>query len=255
MEYIKRTYKKIADEELLPHIQAITDKRESYGYRRVTTLLNQQLTAEAKCKVNHKRVYRIMKQNHLLLPAYGKKKTRSHDGKVITLRSNTRWCSDCFTVQCGNGDRVHVAFAMDPCDREILSYIASTQGIDGITIRDLLLESIEYRFGCIAHLPHTIQWLTDNGSCYTARETVSFARNLGFDVRTTPAYSPQSNGMAEAFVKTFKRDYVAFSDPFDAYSLMAKLPQWFEDYNENAPHKGLKMMAPRQFIKSLLTAC
>jgi putative transposase len=82
-----------------------------------------------------------------------------------------------------------------------------------------------------------------------ARETVAFARRLGFDVRTTPAYSPESNGMAEAFVKTFKRDYVAFIDPIDAHTIMQKLPLWFDDYNENAPHKGLKMMAPRQFIR------
>jgi transposase InsO family protein len=50
---------------------------------------------------------------------------------------------------------------------------------------------------------------SDNGPCYIARETVAFARKLGFDVRTTPVYSPESNGVAEIFVKTFKREYVA----------------------------------------------
>ena len=49
-----------------------------------------------------------MKLNQLLLPAYGKKPTRSHDGKIITLRNDTRWCSDTFTIQCQNGDRVFV---------------------------------------------------------------------------------------------------------------------------------------------------
>lgn len=245
-------YFKPVDKELLPYIREITDHRSSYGYRRVTALLNRRLQSEGKLKVNHKRIYRIMKLNNLLLQAPQKKPTRSHDGKVITMRSNTRWCSDCFTIQCANGDRVHVAFAMDTCDREVISYISSTVGIDGKTIRDLIFESMEYRFGKIDVLPQTIQWLSDNGSCYVARETVAFARNRGFDVRTTPAYSPESNGMAEAFVKTFKRDYVAFSDPFDAHTLMKQLPAWFDDYNERAPHKGLKMLAPRQFIKEVL---
>lgn len=242
-------YCKTEDNELLPYIREITDKRSSYGYRRVTVLLNNRLQSEGKLKVNHKRVYRIMKLNNLLLLAPNKKPTRSHDGKVITLRSNTRWCSDCFTIQCANGDRVHVAFAMDTCDREVISYISSTIGIDGRAIRDLIFESMEYRFGKVDVLPYTVQWLSDNGPCYVARETVAFARQLGFDVRTTPAYSPESNGMAEAFVKTFKRDYVAFSDPFNAHAVMKKLHSWFDDYNENAPHKGLKMMAPRQFIR------
>jgi hypothetical protein len=58
--------------------------------------------------------------------------------------------------------------------------------------------------------------------------------------------------MAEAFVKTFKRDYVYVHDRPDAKTIMAQLDQWFEDYNEYHPHKGLKMKSPRQFIRSQL---
>jgi len=56
--------------------------------------------------------------------------------------------------------------------------------------------------------PEPIKWLTDNGSCYTARNTRAFARDIGLIPRTTPVSSPQSNGRAEAFVRTLKRDYV-----------------------------------------------
>lgn len=40
---------------------------------------------------------------------------------------------------------------------------------------------------------------------------------------TTPVRSPQSNGMAEAFVKTFKRDYVAVNPTPDAETVMVQL--------------------------------
>jgi putative transposase len=237
------------DEALLPYIREIADQRGSYGYRRITTMLNHRLRMEAKNTVNHKRVYRIMKQNNLLLPAYGKKPSRTHDGKIITLRSNTRWCSDAFSIQCQNGDKVYVAFAMDTCDREILGFISSSIGIDGEAIRDLMTECVEHRFGKVDKLPRPIQWLTDNGPCYVSHDTVKFARIWGFDVCTTPSYSPESNGMAEAFVKTFKRDYASLDKLENMYDVMSKLSGWFDDYNENAPHKGLKMMSPRQFLR------
>lgn len=69
-------------------------------------------------------------------------------------------------------------------------------GIDEKAIKDLMLETVGYRFGT-QQVPKQLQWLTDNGSCYTAWETVAFGRSLGLDIRT-PAYSPESNGMAEA---------------------------------------------------------
>ncbi len=224
-------------------VKQLVNKKPSYGYRRITS----RLMTEYGLKINHKRVYRLMKENQLLLAKYGKRPTRTHDGKVITLHSNTRWCSDSFIIQCDNGDKLQVVFAMDTCDREVMSYAVSTRGIDGAMVRDLMARCVEYRFGQ-THLPRTIQWLSDNGSCYTARKTVHFGRELGFEVCTTPPYSPESNGMAEAFVKTFKRDYAWPSDLSDANTVIQSLPGWFEDYNEFAPHKGLKMRSPRQFI-------
>ncbi len=209
-----------------------------------------------KTAVNHKRVYRIMRQNGLLLARHtGKQPKLAHEGKVITLRSNLRWCSDGFEISCWNGQVVRVAFALDCCDREIISHVATTGGITSEMVRDLMIESVERRFGSILRLPHAVEWLSDNGSCYTATETRTFAQNMGFISCFTPVRSPESNGMAEAFVKTFKRDYVYVHDRPDAKTVMAQLQQWFEDYNEYHPHKGLKMKSPRQFIRSqLLTA-
>jgi putative transposase len=240
-------YRIAQDEEFLPLIRSVTDRRPTYGYRRVTALLNLELQKQLKPRVNHKRVYRIMKAHGLLLQRYTARPNRTHDGKIITLRSNTRWCSDAFAIQCWNGDRVHVVFALDTCDREALGYLASTIGVDGAMVRDLMVESIETRFGKIPELPAPIQWLSDNGPCFIAHETVRVGRMLGFEVCTTPSYSPESNGMAEAFVKTFKRDYVWSASLTDAMTVMAQLPTWFEDYNERAPHKGLKMLSPRQY--------
>jgi putative transposase len=233
------------DEADLGAIRSITDERPSYGYRRVTAMLRR---TQSRI-VNHKRVYRIMRENGLALPCFGRRPSRRHDGKVITLHSNTRWCSDGFRIQCFNGEHVEVAFSLDCCDREVLSGVSSTRGIDGGLIRDLMLQSIEYRFKGLGVFGKHIQWLSDNGPGYTANETVKFGRELGFEVITTPSYSPQSNGMAEAFVKTFKRDYVCHADLSSAQRVIEQLDGWFEDYNTMHPHKGLGMLSPRQYLK------
>lgn len=65
--------------------------RPTYGYRRITAILNRQLRAQELAPVNHKRVYRIMQANSLLLARrYNERPGHAHDGKVIVMRSNLR---------------------------------------------------------------------------------------------------------------------------------------------------------------------
>ena len=87
----------------------------------------------------------------------------------------------------------------------------------------------------------------DNGSCYIASNTCSFTRALGLKPITTPVQSPQSNGMAESFVTTFRRDYIRLPNRPDSLTVMNGLKTWFEHYNQKQPHSALKYLSLRMF--------
>jgi len=245
----RRGYHKAEDAELVPQIMALVAARPTYGYRRITAILNRQLRSGGATPVNHKRVYRIMKAHNLLLVRrYSERPEHVHDGKVIVMRSNLRWCSDGFEFTCWNGDVIRGAFLIDAHDREIIAWRAVVNaGISGSDIRDLLLEAVERRFSAL-RAPTVIEVLTDNGSPYIAKDTQIFARQLGLKPCFTPVRSPQSNGMSEAFVKTLKRDYVQVTPLPDAETVLGLIGSWIDDYNDNHPHSGLKMRSPREFI-------
>jgi putative transposase len=244
----RRRYHKAQDAASLPRVRDLVGRRPTYGYRRITAVLNRVLRKNNAPLVNHKRVYRIMKAHHLLLARrYTERWDLPHDGKVITMRSNLRWCSDGFEFTCWNGEVIRAAFIIDAHDREIVSWKAVVNvGISGSDIRDIMLEGVEKRFGSL-RAPETIEMLTDNGAPYIAKDTITFARQLNLKSCFTPVRSPQSNGMSEAFVKTFKRDYVGVNPLPSAKIVLELLADWFEDYNDNHPHSGLKMRSPREF--------
>ena len=56
--------------------------------------------------------------------------TRKHEGRVAVKESDVRWSSDGLELSCDSGERLRVAFALDCCDREIMSWVATTKGID-----------------------------------------------------------------------------------------------------------------------------
>jgi putative transposase len=238
---------------LVAEIKAVIANLPTYGYRRVHAILRRRALAEGRPPPNHKRVYRVMKEHGLSLQRHAGGSERRHDGRIAVDRSDLRWCSDAFEIVAENGERVRVAFALDCCDREAVSYVATTGGIGGEEVRDLMVGAVEHRFGRVNRLPQTIEWLSDNGSGYVSTETRRFARELGLEPRTTPVESPQSNGMAEAFVRTIKRDYVRVSPAPDAKSVLHQLPSWLAHYNEVHPHKALGYRSPREFIATRST--
>ncbi|POK87495.1 IS3 family transposase [Klebsiella pneumoniae] len=235
-----------ADAEILSAILDIISDMPSYGYRRVWGILRKRRCAEELPPVNAKRLYRIMHEHQMLLHDKSARPKREHKGKIAVVESDMRWCSDGFEFNCDNGEKLRVTFALDCCDREAIDWAASTGGYDSSTVQDVMLRSVEKRFG--DRLPDTpVQWLTDNGSAYTAHETRRFAVELNLEPCTTAVSSPQSNGMAERFVKTMKEDYIAFMPKPDVRTALQSLAAAFNHYNENHPHSALGYHSPREY--------
>ncbi|HAX4940286.1 TPA: IS3 family transposase [Escherichia coli] len=238
------------DTDVLLRIHHVIGELPTYGYRRVWALLRRQAELDGMSAINAKRVYRIMRQNALLL----ERKTavppskRAHTGKVAVKESNQRWCSDGFEFRCDNGEKLRVTFALDCCDREALHWAVTTGGFDSETVQDVMLGAVERRFG--NELPASpVEWLTDNGSCYRANETRQFARMLGLEPKNTAVRSPESNGIAESFVKTIKRDYISIMPKPDGLTAAKNLAEAFEHYNEWHPHSALGYRSPREYLR------
>ncbi|HDV1509306.1 TPA: IS3 family transposase [Escherichia coli] len=238
------------DTDVLLRIHHVIGELPTYGYRRIWALLRRQAELDGMPAINAKRIYRIMRQNALLL----ERKTavppskRAHTGKVAVKESNQRWCSDGFEFRCDNGEKLRVTFALDCCDREALHWAVTTGGFDRETVQDVMLGAVERRFG--NELPASpVEWLTDNGSCYRANETRQFARMLGLEPKNTAVRSPESNGIAESFVKTIKRDYISIMPKPDGLTAAKNLAEAFEHYNEWHPHSALGYRSPREYLR------
>lgn len=96
--------------------------------------------------------------------------------------------------------------------------------------------------------------------------TLQTATALGLLPCLTPVESPESpvssadiprgdraepDGMAEAFVRTFKRDHVRVNPTPDAATALAAIERRINDYNEVHPHSRLGFRSPREYIRAM----
>ncbi|MGP6287232.1 integrase core domain-containing protein, partial [Escherichia coli] len=72
---------------------------------------------------------------------------------------------------------------------------------------------------------------------------------LGLEPKSTAVRSPESNGIAESFVKTIKRDYISVMPKPDGLTAAKNLAEAFEHYNEWHPHSALGYRSPREYLR------
>jgi putative transposase len=87
------------------------------------------------------RVYRVMKVHGLLLNRHAGGVERRHDGRIAVDERNRRW----FEIGCDNAERVRIAFALECCDREAMSLLATTARISGNDLRDPMVAAAQLR--------------------------------------------------------------------------------------------------------------
>lgn len=119
-----------------------------------------------------KRIRRVMDLHGWTLPRPARRRTgRAHRGRIQRDVSNERWCSDGLEIACWNGELVQVAFALDCHDREVIAHIDVPRDLRGTDVQHLMRAAVAARFGVDTRPDTPIQWLSDNGSMYTAHDT------------------------------------------------------------------------------------
>ena len=150
-------------------IRTVIRTRASYGARRVRALVNRAF----ETSYNLKRIQRVMNLNGWTLPRATRRRTgRAHRGLIQRAVPNERWCSDVLEIACWNGEIVQVGFALDCHDREVLAHVAAPRYLCAADIQELMQRAVTARFGAGERPDAPIQWLSDNGSVYTALDTI-----------------------------------------------------------------------------------
>jgi len=86
--------------------------------------------------------------------------------------------------------------------------------------------------------------MTDNGSCYVARDFAKACKRLRLKHIRTKPYTPKTNGKAERFIQTALREW-AYATAFASSDQRAEeLPVWMHRYNWHRPHGGIKCQTP-----------
>ncbi len=86
--------------------------------------------------------------------------------------------------------------------------------------------------------------MSDNGSCYKAKDFAKACKTLGLKhIRTRP-YTPKTNGKAERFIQTALREWAYARAYPSSESRKDHLPNWTHLYNWHRPHGSLNSKTP-----------
>lgn len=254
--YTKRGYpksrssKKVRAPEDIETIEQICSDRATYGIPRVKAVAKRDYNRD----ISYYMAWQIMKEKNLLIKRKSQNRSRrEHTGKVMVPFPNTRWSSDITSIKLWDGTKARFSYVLDCCDRSIISWRLGKH-MQASDIELMLQEAIHKRFPNVETKAPGLEFLHDNGPEYIEKEFKN--RLILWDVKNcnTPTYSPESNGMCEAFNGTFKRDYVYQGYLDDIETLREQMGEWIQDYNTFAPHSALEMKTPEEFFKFKLAA-
>jgi len=223
-------------------IREIAAVRVRYGYQRIHVLLRRE-----SWKVNHKRVYRLYREEGLNVRAK-KKRTRPGAALRIPRQSacglNDTWSMDFAADSLFNGIRFRILTVVDNFSRECLGAKVG-QSLKGEQVVKLLelLDQLKHVRGKLRSIR------MDNGSEFISKVLDKWAYDNQFALDFSRPGRPIDNAFAESFIGSLRDEclnvnwFLSFEDACD------KIEQWRQDYNEFRPHSSLEDLTPNEFAR------
>jgi len=241
---LTRKKRKMKDDEvlLIKNIEEIVRELPVYGYRRVTAVLRHRY----KMEVNWKRVYKIMRERKLCMPASHSHKKMFKGvpfaNNVRAENSNVLWGIDMTYIWCGTDAWCYFHGVIDHHDKTLLGYSFSRSCA--------ALGGVMALANAAAQRPvEELELRSDNGCHYGAKIFKDEIRRLGIRHTRTMVNTPKGNAVIERFFRSLKEECVwqqRFSNFEQAKEAVDK---WVLDYNTERPHQTLDYLTPQQFYE------
>jgi putative transposase len=192
---------------------------------------------------NHKRVYRVWKEEGLNLRKAPKrpKIRRAFLDLIAPDEINQGWAMDFLSewVVGLEEQSVRVINIVDECSRRDL-WVEAHYSITGKKLTDILDKLVSWR-GKPAYIR------CDNGPEFICDHLLKWAKDAGIEIRHIQAGKPTQNGIIERLNGTLRTECLNLEWFRSLEYLNQKLQEWWFIYNEQRPHSSIKYLTPVQF--------
>jgi putative transposase len=236
-------YQSIADPQdtLRIRLKDLAGVRVGYGYRRLHILLQRE-----GWTVNHKRVYRLYKEEGLGLrrkPPRRRVACQKRELQPTAAKRNECWSMDFVSDQLFDGRRLRVLVIVDNYTRKSLALEASQRikGMDVVEVLERITKTEGY--------PKCIK--VDNGPEFISRDLDCWAYWNHVKLSFSRPGKPTDNALVEAFNSRFRQECLNEHWFLTLEDACGKIEGWRNDYNNHRPHSSLGNKSPREFISNL----
>jgi putative transposase len=234
-----RTRKAARDAVLRTRLKELAAKRMRFGYRRLRALL-----VREGMLVNHKRVYRLYREEGLAMRIRQRRRIRWRGALAspAASRPNHRWSIDFVSDCVSTGKVIRMLTVVDDYTRECPAIEVDTS-LGGLRVRRVLDRIAEER-----GLPEAI--VLDNGPEFRGRALAAWSEQRGVRLEFIQPGKPAQNAYAESFNGRL-RDECLNANWFTSLSdARRKIETWRQDYNQQRPHSSLDYLPPAEFVRT-----
>ena len=225
-------------------IEIIKQEHPLWGYRRIWAYLRYR----QEHIVGKNRVYRVMKENNLLVTKNMKltAKRTPLRSKPRATRLNQYWGMDMTKILFPDGwGYLHVV--KDWYSKEIVGWQFNkmSRAEDWL---EALNHGVNNRFPFgIREATRRPELITDNGCQPTSARFMKASHTLGIKQIFTSFNNPKGNADTERLMRTIKEDLVWVREWDSSFAFERAFKNWVEAYNSDFPHMSLGYQTPQQF--------